>query len=415
MKEYSRYKNNVVASSSKCFWAALLDYGMTFILSFLLIWVAGLPIFSFLPTTIDDGVRMEAAQKESTSIVSSTHLQQYGEDLEIMDVFAMADLYIETLAKTSFHLHQEAYPTLEGSVMVEEGETFLDQGSEVSPYPNDPLSYYFLFFKEEAGQGLDSYVYGGVDYSSSKETYLYEVAMGYGDKSRFEEIEGLDLPLYQSIKMEEARDLADHFVYGDGSENVLETYYHYRNAYVQASNIFVEEVQTLYVPYLEAIASLTAATQRYYGTMMLVFGLCFLLGFALLEGIPPIFLKNGKTIGIKAFRLGYATVEETEPEWWRFLVKSLVRLPIHLSSVGLSLYFLSSDALGLLFLDLGGGFSFVYLVFASLLLGLGSTIFSFVKKEHQGLAEMTSGLLIKDTEVSEAGTPLEERTLKSGR
>ena len=27
MKEYSRYKNNVVASSSKCFWAALLDYG----------------------------------------------------------------------------------------------------------------------------------------------------------------------------------------------------------------------------------------------------------------------------------------------------------------------------------------------------------------------------------------------------
>lgn len=414
MKEYSRYKNNVVAAAGKCFWAGLLDYGLIFVLSFLLMWVVGIPIFSALPSTIENGKAMEASQKETTSIISATHLQLYGDDLEIMDAFKMGDRYLQTLAKTSYYLHEESYPSKDGAVKVEEKDTFLNFGTEEEPYPNDSLSYYFLFFKEEAGQGIGEFVYNGVDYSSDKEGYLYEVAMGYEDLSHFEEIDGR-LPLYQSIKLEEARLLADYFVYGDQSDNVLGTYYYYRNAYVRASDVFVSEVQTKYAPYLEANASLVNATRNYYSTMILVFSLCLVLGFGLLEGLPPIFFKNGKTIGIKSFRLGYSTVEETEPEWWRFLVKSLVRLPIHFSSIGLSLYFLSSGALGLLFLNLGGGFSLAYLVFASLLLGLGSTILSLARKEHQGLAEAVAGLLVKDTEVSEAGTPLEERGVSGGR
>ncbi len=406
MKEYSPYRLNLIAKSSKCFWSSLLDYALVFVLSFLLIFAAGIPTFDAIPAASALGEKMDYAQKQSSSIIASTHLLVYGEDLELLSSGEMAADYAEALVKTSYYLNGKPYPSSEGAPSpVDISDTFLAAGE----YPHDSLSYYFLSFKE-TGEGISSYVYGGVDYSTDRETYLYKVAMGYDDPSYFDAGLSGDLPVYKCLAFSYAELIADYLVYGDTSGSATGAYDYFVDAYLKANGLFSREVESSYVPYVENRALLESSTQGYYSLFLLVCLCYFLLGYIILETVPPIVFGEGKTIGIKSFRLAYSKADETKPSAWNYAIKSLARLPIHVSVIGLCLMFLSDDFLGLLFLDLGGGFSIAYVILASLLLGLGSTVFCLVRKEHQGFAEAVSGLVVKDTEEAEASLPENERT-----
>ena len=407
MKEASQYKRNVIADRGKGFFSSLLDYAMTFVLSFLLFWVAGNPILGAMPLSADAYSKMGAYMEEASSIVSATGLQYSDSSGELQGIEKTADRFVRALSMTWFYVHDTKMPSSSGvDEAVLEGDTFLADG--MGEYPYDGLAQYFFCFKA-SGEGISSYIYDGVDYSMDKQEGLYAHLLGFDLSSpMFSKIYQEGMNPYYCISQDYAYYIADYLA-GDTSTKNEEAYNEIYNPYLSVLSQMVNEVETLYVPYQEAMAGLDEAANTYYGSYFLVYSLSLLLAFCILESLFPL-LWHGKTIGIKSFRLGYSTNEETEPEWWRYLLKSLARFPIHYSSLFLGIWMFDFDLLTLIFtLDLGGGFRMSYILLFTVVYSLASLVSFLIRKDHQGLSEMAGGLLLKDTEMSEPGTPEEEK------
>ena len=406
MKLLSKYKNHVTASKKQVYLTNIADYFLSFILTFLLFAVAGGPIVSALPSTQEGYAAAAAHTKKTYEIIAATRLQSLNEKGGLNDLAVDGKEYILTLAKTSYYLSGDKFPSKnpDGSYSeapVEEADTFLN--SQSGQYPNDRISYFYLTFKAKEAS-LNSYVYDGVDYSANKEDYLYKKAFGYTEE-RFAKVDER-LPLYQQLKKDQAVLVTSYLVYSDATETPRKAYEGLLESYRQAASTLIHEVETKYEPYLEENRRFQEVIAAYDATIIVSYTLCFLAGFLILEGVLPLIFKEGRTLSCLAIKVSYATMDEENPSWWRFLLKSLSRLPIHYS--GVFFCFLLTGMTSLSFVSYGF-FNLAMLFLLGAILGIGSLIMVAAGRDNRGLPEIISGLIVKDINQMEGGVPLEER------
>lgn len=405
----SPYKNHQEATPGKAFLGALCDYAIVFILTMLLFMSVGLPVFSALPSVNNN---KDIVSKETTALketVAETGLQPIdpvsGSSISLND---LAKNYIATLAKTSYYLYDEPYPIDNvHAEAVKEEDTFF-----ASDYKNDPISYYYYVYKS-SHESLNNYIYDSVDYRSDKAEYLYKIAFGYKNDeyaSFFHQLSE-DLHLYQQLSLLKAKNVAAYLVYADNGG--LDTYISLQKAYLSASNVFINEVETRYEPYLEHKASFLKAYEEYSFGYVLSPIAAYVFSFILLE-LFPLISKRDSTFGYHFTKLAYIDNEEgTIPRLHQYLKKSALRFFSFLSIPFVLLFFFSQG--GLLFVSYFGYFRFVYLLLVSLLLSILSIIVTFVSSSHVPLEEKWGGISIVDTTQIESGVPLEERKESDGR
>lgn len=405
----SKYKKYCVAKKGKVFLTNLADYAISFIASFLVFSCIGYPIF--LASSTAQQNQVTEIGKELDHLVLATHLNAI--DVNNPDTTlsgdAMAEQYLTTMMKTSYFLQGEKMPYRDGeavlSAPVDEKETFLFLGEGATPsYPNDRISYYYYVFKPSA-EGVDDYVYDGVDYSSKKEEALYTLAYGYTSTDIFEEI-ALDVPIYQQLSFAKARQLNDYFVYSTSDSSTTSLVNELTNRFAQARTFFVNEVETRHTPYIELYDRFSDA----YGVIAfwtnMVAILSFTVGFSIMEFVVPIGLKDHRTISARMMKIGYTMKDESEVTPLAVVIKGLVRFPLYVGSMFFGLYFMGLTSLtGFLW----GGFSFLPLYLSSIGLALVSILWTMVSKYHQSLPEFASGMLCKDTNYMEMGDALEEK------
>ena len=402
----SKYKNYVTASRKSVFLANFADYLLSFILTFILFSIAGSPIFGALPSTQHNLSEASLHVKRYYKIVDDTRLQRYDEaNNSLSSVDDDAKRYIVSLTKTSFYLNDEPYPYEDGSggyidkaVPFEETLLFDDAGD----YPNENLAYYFFTFKSNH-PSIDFYSYDGVDYVSNKEEYLYQKAFGYS-VDLFES-KREDVTIYRQLKKEKADLLMHYLVYGDGSDAPYQTYRSLAASYIKACNLFVDEVQTHYDAFIQENADFDRVIAEYDLGLMIDLSICYFASILILEGVLPLFLKEGRTIGARALKCSYATKADLTPHPIRFFIKSSARLVLYYSSIFFILIILGSTSMAFISY---GWFSFSILFVATGLLAIGSLVLEMIFSSRQGIPELLSGLVLKDTTQMEAGVPLEE-------
>ncbi len=401
----SRYKNYVVASKAKVFLSSFADYLLTFILTFLLFAIAGSPILSALPVTQDSYAQVATHVDALYTMIDEAHLQSYNkENGTLSSVRLDAVAYATRLARSSYYVLDLPYPYLEDAAYVNHKvpleETFFLTGD--TPYLYDSPSYYFLHYKT-TDPSISSYVYEGVDYATKKEEYLYLHAFGF-DENWFETVDDHYSKFHQLTK-EKAELLAAYLAYEDNAPGPKQTYETVINGYRNAIESFIDEFQYHYAPFVAENETFYASVKEYDGVVLLIYALCFLVALSILEGILPLFLKEGRTIAMRAMKLSYATTEELTPSWWRFLIKSLMRILLHFSGVFFCVMLTSS--LSLVFVSFGWFNVFMPLL-VSAILGVASTVLLLARKDTQGIGELLAGLLVKDTTTMEAGEASEE-------
>ncbi len=398
----SPFKNYKTASSKKVFLGALCDYGFIFILTMLVFSFIALPVFSALPLTKEN----KAAIKEETialkETVSESRLQPYdSESGELSTLTALAKEYVLCLTKTSYFLNDEPFPINDTEKeAVNKDETFLKDDI----YSNDRISYYYYVFKAEHAS-LNSYVYDSIDYKDKKEDYLYLSAFNYqkSDYSSFFSEKTPDLPKYQQLEISKAKIVAEYLVYGDTGG--LSSYISLQKAYLSASDVFIKEVENKYEPYLEHEAIFERVYQRYSLSYILSTIVAYLFSLALYE-LFPLVSKRKTTLGYHLHKLAYSSESNTVPSFWRYFLKSVLRMIVYCSIPLLLLFFFSQS--GLLFVSFGY-FRFIMLVAFSFALLLLSIILIFSKENHQPIEEFCARLVIVDTQELEDAVPLEER------
>ena len=402
----SKYKNYVIAPKKKVYLANIADYLLTFILTFLLFAVAGSPILSALPITKDSYTVLANHVDTLYTIIDDTHLQSYE---KVSGTLSNLNLdgkeYAKTLSKTSYYVLGLKYPVKQSDgsyaeVDVPLSETFL---ADLENHPLDRPGYYFHNFKATCSC-IDNYVYDGVDYREKKDEYLYQKAFGY-TVDWFTKTNA-DLPLWQQLNEERAKALTAYLVYDDSATVApYETYKEVLRGYKEAINRFIAEVETTYQPMLQEMTLFDAALKTYDGVIIADYHLCYLVAILVLELVLPLILKEGRTIGARAMKMGYSTDEEATPAWWHFLIKGAMRFAIHYS--GLFFCMMLTSSYSLAFVSFGW-FNFFIPIVASSLLGAASLVMVGVRKNSQGIAETAARLLPKDATQLERGEAKED-------
>lgn len=414
-KEISSYKNFVVASKSKTVWSIVLDFLFTLVLSMLIYMIAVSPIHSSFPSSKQRQTEIASLYDELCLTVGESRLQDYDVSTKsLVDTDTMAASFLTSLAKTSYYINGVDYPKgLGGSAeAVNKEDTFLFNplsSDGLQSFPNDGISFYYFSFKNMVGnESISSYVYSDVDYKGKESDYLFLKAYRY-EATAFDGYfanKESSLPLYQQLEINKAKALVDVLVFNDTGSEARTVYDNLRNSYFTCLNLFTEELESTYTPFVEKYNQHQALTRSHYietfGGMMIAYTLSFLI----LELIVPLFLKGKKTIGIKAFSLVYCGSDEMEPSILAYALQRVIRFLIQFLSLAFVLY--TFNGIGLLVVDLGGGFTLGYLFLASLLLGITSLVTSLFTTNHQPFPEFLSRIEIRDTQVMEAGTAKED-------
>ncbi len=405
---YSPYKNNTLAKKGKVFLGSLCDYGITLVLSVLLFTIIGSPVFRALPSTKEEKNRIADETTALRQIVDETHLQPYdSENKKLTPLSDLAKEYIVTLTKTAYYLHDKPYPAVHSSPKaVSMDDTFLEKSGS---FLHDRISYYYYLYKP-SHESLSSYVYDEIDYHANKEDFLYRVAFNYGKADYHDTFFKVtdDLPLYQQLDFQKAKNIAEYLVWGDAGGSSY--YLSLQKAFLSAENVFIKEVESKYEPYLSHQKAFSIAYNRFSLGYMLSIIFSYFLAFTLSEFFP-LLSKRCVTLGYHLHKLAYSSEEETSPKFYQYLMKSSLRLLLYASAPCLLLFFFSQW--GLLFVSFGY-FRFIYLFAASLLFAIASIFTLIFGKNHQGLPELAARLLIKDTEELEKGIPLEEKKEAQG-
>ncbi len=377
------------------------DYLVTLIMTFLIYIVLVSTIFSSLPSVKANKQAILDSQTSLRQIVGETRLQglKSGGN-ELYSVDEMTESFLLTYAKTSYFLNDEEFPYKTSSgyskKKITKDETFLEEN-----YASDPIGYYFYLYKPKH-ESLNSYVYDGIDYSSNMDDYFYLKASLF-EKSSFEdyfEKKTEDIPLYRQLSLNKAILLSDYLVYQETGEEAKKVYKNLSSSFKNAQNIFINEVESLLPSYASQYSVFLAHYQELNLGYILSYFISYCLAFACDEFLLPLFLKKKRTIGVFFFKLGYQNIDDTELGAGNLLLKGLLRFFLELSS----LFFVAaiSSSQGIFFVKFGSFFTFFYVLIFSFALDLVSIAMSLFTRTHQGVAELASGIIVKDPSIFES-------------
>ena len=420
----SEYKNNILAKKSKVFFASLIDFFSTVILTFILFAGIIFPLANVIPSYVDLNKNVDQEERNLKDIVSTTRLQKYDDDYNPISIDNTTFNYIEVMAKTSCYFYDIPYRYYDEESksyierQVEEKETFINQESDGILYPFDNISYYYYVFKSKE-ESLNFYTYNKVNYSSNKNLFLYRDVLHYGsspydsnfiDQEAFNE-KAKDNPSFNKIsqynilKKEKLDLIVSYLVYNEENSAIKSIYNTLSVNYMNGVQFFIDEVENNYDVYLESSKNYNRDYKTYCLATIFTMFLSYILSFIILNILLPLILKKNRTLGIRVLKLGITRNDEMEPRWYNILIKDLVIFILYFPSIIFNAFFI--NMLSLLAYPLIGSFTLIQLIIFTMLLGLLSYLYLAINKEHKTISLLASMLIVKNTEEFEA---IEEST-----
>lgn len=406
----SKYKNNVLAKRSKVFLSNLLDYFLIVIVSFMLFIIVTNPVISVLPSFKENINNLNDTTLKLYQIVSETRLQTFDEEHNsFISIDNDARKYVTTLLKTSLYVRGMDLPSInQEEEQIEIKDTFLN--TDNNNYPNDNLSYYFYTFKSN-NESLNNYVYSDIDYSNNKEDYLYLEALDF-DNELFndyfiskEEFNNLNidndfkssLNRFNILSEDYQSYLISYLIYNEDNESLVSIYNNLATSYKNAIQIFINEVETNFTPYLETNDSFNYYYNYYVLTYIIALLITYLITFIVFIIIIPLGIKDNRTIGLKVLKLGICRSDELEPNLFNIVIKDILLFILYFNSILFTLFFVNLLPISV-FPLFNSHFSLIQVVIFSLLLLILSYIYLIFSKNHQVLSLLSSNLVIKNSE-----------------
>ena len=406
----SKYKNNVLAKRSKVFLSSLLDYFLIVIVSFMLFIIVTNPVISVLPSFKENINNLNDTTLKLYQIVSETRLQTFDEEHNsFISIDNDARKYVTTLLKTSLYVRGIDLPsTNQEEEQIDIKDTFLN--TDNNNYPNDNLSYYFYTFKSN-NESLNNYIYSDIDYSNNKEDYLYLEALDF-DNELFndyfiskEEFNNLNidndfkssLNRFNILSEDYQSYLISYLIYNEDNESLVSIYNNLATSYKNAIQIFINEVETNFTPYLETNDSFNYYYNYYVLTYIIALLITYLITFIVFIIIIPLGIKDNRTIGLKVLKLGICRSDELEPNLFNIVIKDILLFILYFNSILFTLFFVNLLPISV-FPLFNSHFSLIQVVIFSLLLLILSYIYLIFSKNHQVLSLLSSNLVIKNSE-----------------
>lgn len=397
----SNYKNNVIGKKSKIFFAILIDYFLIFIGCFALHVGVVTPISTTFPIYKESINGINTGKEELNKIVSSSHLQLFDEKTSRLENIEVTyNRYLTSLVKTSYYLNNEKYPTFDGTSYPLK-EVNVEDTFDTPNYINDNVSFYFKKFKKD-NPSLDFYIYENEDYSSKIDEYIYEKIMKLNELDYFVNSQDMnsftftaDLNRYNVLKLDNAKLLMNKLIFNDTSSKANEIYTNIYNSYINAIDTGVEEIETKLDTYISTYNSFYHYYMSYVSFSIVSLLISYLLSYVIFEIILVYCFKKKNTIGNRALKLDFATIDEFEPSFKNRFIYNLVIFFTYFSNLFLVSIFTSQYASLLIS---SSGFSLLGFIVFSFALDLISLILLIVKKNNQSLSLFASNMVLKSKE-----------------
>ena len=404
MKIASRYAPNSIASAKKHIYSRLLDYFLTFI-STLALFAIFMPIS--MNTSIYKDVFAEYASERRVfyQFIDTTGILRLNESgTDLLSVATEAESYVERVAKTSAYVHDTTFPKKNddgtySDIPVDIKDTFIYEREE---YKLDNLSHYYQKYKHTQVE-LNDYVIDGVHKKYE------ELTPAQKDEYQYKNIMQLSTTNYVSS------DNPDYVSRGGGvstylvltnemTEKIKLYYKNDRNdtslhesiftAFVKGTQKAINEVESKSTIYKNIESRINVISQKYSAFQVVVYFICYLIAFVLLNVLVSVFSKEWTTIGQKAMSLAMCEVDEMEPPVWKYLIYYGLSFILFASSTMLSFIFLGN--FGVTSLKVFPHISLLAIMIFILTLNLFSLFMTLFNKKNYDLASFSVKIVHKD-------------------
>lgn len=404
--------NNQIASRGRIITAVLLDFLLLMILLTFIFGVCGLNILK--STNVYSSYN--ANKDEFVDYLVTTRLYEKNDKGELLNSNNSGKDYIKLLVKTTYYYEDMEFienNTLGQKEVVEiKNEDVINYVDSSEKYKNDRLAYYFLYFREELSDLSDDIKnnYGEQNKYKNSYNYFYNYGLKANSieyKAYFNDaiFEGSDnevnvYPLGKSILSKTTAELLhDYLFLNDTSSYEAKT--HYNNLlslYTNALNVAFEELSNNSALYKMLDGKVNDSQNYIYKMQVVTLVISYVVTFLIYYvGISAIF-KFKKTLGLKFSRLMLTLVDDNQIRAKNILVREITMLFTQAIVMLIPLIFLGTNFYSILFVDLGGGIRFIYLIIIFFVLSLASFIFMTANKKHQFLPDYLSLIVIKDTD-----------------
>ena len=385
-KQESVYKNNTVVKPTKKILPYLLDYLLNLVLTIILYTFINLITSSFSFFT-DIQNNASNVQTQLYEIVNNSGLSYQGDDGYLISTEDRIEQLIKEEMLYVFILNND---TNRSSSSFYNGCEALDLEDRTH---TNPIYYYYINYKAE---NLNLY-------EENKEAYGYEYYINTViDLDKYSDYFDLNVYVentsYPIIKYDIAQDIHQSF-YGEYTPGTT-AYNEIYNLYFYALNDAMDDLinnNTLY-------STLNLEYYDYVEDMLNIRGNCLLLAFLLSTSIiyllMPILLKEGRTIGLRAFRLVTHDINGYKPN----IINNLIRYGISLFSsfsILLISIFLIFTTEGMYFFSINLlGFINIFIVsIVSFIFSLISFAFTIIMRStHQNIEEVLSMMVVVNLE-----------------
>ncbi len=383
-KQESVYKNNTVTKPSKKILPYLLDYLLNLILTMVLyifinLIASSMPLFKNIQTNASN------VQTQLYEIVNSSGLTYQGDDGYLIST----DTRIEQLIKEEmiyvFELNDDSSKLSSATYSGYQALNLEDRTH------TNPIYYYYTNYK---ANNLDLYL------DDSKNTYGYEYYINtIVDLNEYSDYFELDVyeedTLYPIIKYEIAEDIHQYlldgiYLYGETAYNTI------YNLYFYALNDAMDDL-------INNNSSYVSLNEEYYDyvyDMLNIRGNCLLISYFLSTSIiyllMPILLKEGRTIGLRAFRLITHDIKGNKINIINNLIRYGISIFSSFSLLIISLFFIfTTEGMYFFSINLLGFINIFILGIVSFIFSLISYTFTIIMKStNQNIEELLSMMVV---------------------
>lgn len=404
MKTVSRYAPNSIANPKKHIYSRLIDYFLAFI-STLALFAIMMPISMNLPLYKSVTAEYSVARKEFYEFIDTTgllRLNEAGNDL--LSIATEAESYVERVGKTSAYIHNMTFPKKNNDgtyseIPVELKDTFIYQKDE---YALDNLSHYYQKYKPSQEELNDYFI--GEEHKkyeeltpTQKDEFQYSYIMGL-TKDNYVSSDNPDyvargggISTYLVLNNEMTEKIKLYYINDRADVSLHMSIF---NAFVRGEQKAINEVETKSLVYKTIENKINVISQKYSAFQVVVYMLCYLVAYLLLNVLVSVFSKEWTTIGQKVMSIGMCEIGETEPPIWKFLVYHLISFFLFASSVLLS--FLLLGNLGVTSLKVFPHISFLAIIIFILTLNLFSLFMPLFNKKNHDLSTFFVKIIFKD-------------------
>ena len=385
LKQESFYKNSPVVTLRKKILPYLLDYFLTLILS-LLLYVGVNAIGETLPYFKNIQSEASSIQLDLYSLVNDSGIRHQGED----GFLVTSEYKLEKMIKEEVLYSLKINNNTNSNSAIYDGFEALDLNNKEH---NNGIYYYFINYKVN-NLNLYNEEYKVKDYGI--DFYLNEIVK-LKENNYFEQglyVSDLNYPL---IKYDIAIAIDEYYRnsnYKIGSDYYNEIYSLYYSGINKAMNDLIYG-NTSYISLNKKHNELVNDMLNFRGNALLI---SYFLSVIIIYLIFPLILKEGRTIGLRVFKLVSIDTNENKVSILNNLIRMIVSIFSVFSLLIIDIFLLfGTQAMYFFNINLLGFINIFVLSLISLIFNLISIAFTFINKNrHQNIEETLAMIVVVD-------------------